>query len=243
MKTFFARKVYGTSVLVTSLAANHYGVKSKLDFPLKFISDQFDSINQEFEIDAVKTGFLSNYKIVDLVARKISQANFGFCLVDPVMVSKHGVQLLDSKAVDYLTEKLIPLADLVTPNFFEAEKFFGQKIKNREQVEQAARKIKSFGCKNVIIKGFHQPESQQKIVSDYILLENEPGFYLSEKFSSTKQNNGSGDTFSSIIIAEIAKGKSLKRAIQIAKRLTFLAISNPIKGFKEFGAINHWEII
>ena len=77
-------------------------------------------------------------------------------VVDPVMVATSGAKLLRDDAVTALCEKLLPLAEVLTPNIPEAEILSGMTIQNAADMERAAQTIsEKYGCA-VLCKGGHQ---------------------------------------------------------------------------------------
>lgn len=237
LKTFQARGVYGMSIIVALTAQNTLGVQASLPVPLDFIDAQFKSIADDFKVSAVKTGMLFNKEYVENVAENLKKVDFGPLIVDPVMIAKGGHSLLDAQAVSAVQASLLPLATLVTPNIPEAEELTGMKITNMDDVKEAAQILKSFGVKNVMIKGGH---SEDVLAKDYILLENGEEFCVSSPRVDTKNTHGTGDTLSSCIAAELAKGADLKSAIITAKRFIQGAIKDGIDVGHGHGPTNHW---
>ena len=96
------------------------------------------------------------------------------------------------------------------------------------------------GAKNVMIKGHHLKDADQKDVKDYVLLESGKSFWLSAPFYPTDRINGTGDSLSACIAAELAKGKSVEEAIRFAKEYVNVAIREEINVGHKYGPINHW---
>ncbi|MDN6968848.1 bifunctional hydroxymethylpyrimidine kinase/phosphomethylpyrimidine kinase [Oenococcus sp. UCMA 17063] len=242
LHAFFSRHVYGMSILVAAVAGNSYGISAGHNFPLDFIDAEFKTLANDFHIRSAKTGMLADSELILDIVKNYQKVNFGPLVVDPVITTKHGAKLLEDEAIDTLRENLLPLAEVATPNFSEAQVIAGFELKNKDDLVKAAEKIQKFGAKNVVVKGSHLIDSEQKTVSDYVLLENGDGYFLSEDYVDTSHINGTGDTFSAIIAAEIAKGKTIKNSIKIAKRATYQAIVETIGVGHKFGPINHWAI-
>lgn len=238
LKTFQARHVFGMNIVVALTAQNTYGVQASLPIPSDFIDAQFQSLAADFAIKAAKTGMLADSEHVEAVVRNLQQVDFGPLIVDPVMVAKGGATLLEPEAVATIKSKLLPLADVVTPNLPEAEIIVGQPIKTDADTIAAALTIQQLGVKNVIIKGGHRSEDEQ--AADYILLEDDSSFWLSAPRIATGNTHGTGDTFSACIAAELAKGQPLKSAIVTAKAFLQGAISQGIFVGHGHGPTNHW---
>ncbi|MDN6900931.1 bifunctional hydroxymethylpyrimidine kinase/phosphomethylpyrimidine kinase [Oenococcus sicerae] len=242
LHSFFVRNVYGMSILVAAVAGNSYGISAGHQFPLDFIDAQFKAIADDFHIRSAKTGMLANSELILNVAKNYRRVNFGPLIVDPVITTKHGAKLLEDQAIDTVRDILLPLATVATPNYSEAQAIVGFDFENENDVARAAQKIQGFGTQNVIIKGYHGDNFEGKTVSDYVLLADGSHYTLRANYIETEHINGTGDTFSAIITAEIAKGNSIKASIDIAKKATHQAIANTIQVGHKFGPINHWAI-
>lgn len=240
--TFFARKTHGMSILTAAVAGNSYGIHAAHALPLDFIDAQFKALNDDFELKAAKTGMLADATLIHNVAENLQRVNFGYLVVDPVISTKHGATLLELAAVDTLKAELLPLADVTTPNFYEAEILANMQITSPADQMRAAERIQQLGVKNVMVKGQHGIDANQEMVRDYVLLADGEGFWLEGKFVNTDHINGTGDTLSSIIVAELAKGNSVKAAIQLANQLTLAAITHEIEVGHKYGPINHWAV-
>ena len=242
MKTFTARETYGTSVLTAAVAGNSYEISDQMAMPESFISSQFKAIAADFDIKAFKTGMLTNQATVDVVTENIQNNDFGFFVLDPVIITEHGALLLEESAYQTLIDELIPLSDIITPNFYEAQKLSGVKITNDDDMITAAKVLQKMGASTVFIKGKHDSESQN-IVRDLFLDENETVEWFEETYVNTTRVNGSGDTLSSCIVSEVAKGKSVRESVRIAKSYTHEAIKNEMNVGHKFGPVNHikWQ--
>ncbi|WP_268912390.1 bifunctional hydroxymethylpyrimidine kinase/phosphomethylpyrimidine kinase [Lentilactobacillus sp. SPB1-3] len=239
LHTFFRRHVYGASVMTACVAGNSYGIHDAVNLPTSFIDNEFKALADDYQIKASKTGMLSDSELIMTVVKNYTQYDFGPLVVDPVITTKHGNVLLEESAYQTLRDKLIPLATVITPNFFEAQKLAEMQINDEADTKLAAKKLQQLGAKNVVLKGRHD-DNHQTEVADYVLLESGEDFFLLDKYHATNRVNGTGDSLSACIAAEIAKGTSIKEAIEIAKRFVNEAIESEIMVGHKFGPINHW---
>lgn len=239
LHTFFSRGVYGASVITACVAGNSYGIHASVPMPTDFIDQEFADLADDYHIRASKTGMLADSELINNVVRNYQKADFGPLVVDPVIMTKHGNQLLEESAFETLRTKLLPLATVLTPNFFEVEKIAEMSIKTDADMVTAAHKMQAMGAKNIVAKGSHAL-ADQTTVRDFILLESGEEFWLSQPYHATDRVNGTGDSLSACITAEIAKGTPMKRAITIAKAFVNTAIGQPIEVGHKFGPINHW---
>jgi len=235
LKTFSALGVYGMSVLTSITAQNTVGVQGVHDLPPDFVGLQIDSVMSDIGADAVKTGMLSNKKIIKIINKKIKEYKVKNLVIDPVMVAKGGDRLLREDAVEALKEDLIPLAMVVTPNLGEAEVLSELKIVNITDMKEAARRIFKLGAKNVLIKGGHLLSNE----AIDILYDGENFKEFKAERIDTKNTHGTGCTLSSAIAAELAKGKKIEEAVDIAKKYITLAIKHSLDLGHGYGPLNH----
>lgn len=235
LKTFTVLDVFGMSALTAITAQNTLGVHGIYNLPLEAIEQQIDAVASDIGVDAVKTGMLSQVPIIETVARKIKENNIRNLVVDPVMVAKGGARLLENDSQQALIDHLLPLATVVTPNLPEAEVLIGREIRTLADMQEAAKIIHSFGVKNVVVKGGHLEGDAIDILFDG------HGF---EQFQSvrheTQHTHGTGCTFSAAITAELAKGRSVREAVETAKEFITCAIRDTLGLGQGHGPTNHW---
>lgn len=239
LKTMQERRVFSTAVVVAVTAQNTLGVQDFMALPQKLIDEQFVSLAADFKIRACKTGMLADAAHVHGVVTNLKRYDFGPLTVDPVMIAKGGAALLADDAVATVRDELLPLADVLTPNLPEAKRLTGLPIDNREEMEQAAVELQNLGAKNVVIKGGHDAEQPDQS-RDFVLLADGRSFWLSAPRIDTVRTHGTGDTLSSCITAELAKGHDFESAIRLGKEYVTAAIAHPIEVGHGHGPLNHW---
>ncbi|CCI84465.1 phosphomethylpyrimidine kinase [Lactobacillus pasteurii DSM 23907 = CRBIP 24.76] len=239
IKTMQMRHVFATNVVIAITAQNTLGVQDAMPLPAKIIDAQFDSLAEDFKIKACKTGMLADSTRVECVVKNLKKYDFGPLVVDPVMVAKGGAQLLADEAIETIIKDLLPLATLITPNIPEAERLTGIRIQTEADMIEAAKAIQALGAKNVLIKGGHLEASQAR---DYTLLEDGSDFWMSGPRFETVRTHGTGDTISSAIVSELAKGANLKSAILTGKSYVTATIRDTIQVGHGHGPLNHWAV-
>ena len=221
LKTFAALEVYGTSVVTAITAQNTVGVTQVLELPPNLIAAQIDAVIKDIGADALKTGMLANSEIIETVSNKIREHGVKNLVVDPVMVAKGGDLLLRKDAIETLRARLIPLAEVVTPNLPEAEELIGLKIERATEIKEAAKRIVAMGARSVVIKGGHR----RGPATD--LFFNGKNFReLRARRIRTHHTHGTGCTFSAAIAANLAKREKLEKAVIDAKKFITSAIHN-----------------
>jgi hydroxymethylpyrimidine/phosphomethylpyrimidine kinase len=237
LKTFHNHGLYGLSVITAVTAQNTIGIQASFELPKEIIEFQLKSLFEDFDIKAVKTGMLSSEKVIDTICNFLRNKGNVKIIVDPVMVSKSGYKMLNEKGISLMRSKLFPLAYLVAPNVPEAEAITGIKIVTAEDLEEAAKVIYNSGCKNVLIKGGHMPESTG-IEKGADFLYNGKKFYMFKtKFVKSKNTHGIGCTFTSAITSNIALGYPLKKSIAVAKAYLVESLKKSQKIGKGFGPV------
>lgn len=220
IKTFAALGVHGTCVITACTAQNTREVKDIFDIPAEFVERQFDVVMSDIRVDCAKTGMLSSPEIVRTVARLIRKQNIPL-VVDPVMAAGSGGKLLQDEAVDVMIDELLPLATILTPNIFEAERLSGVKVRDMNDAKIAAAKISDLGAKAVIVTGGHLDGT------DVFYSNGEFTYILGELIAGG--THGTGCTHSAAITAELAKGTPLVEAAKRAKKFVENAILTSVK--------------
>jgi hydroxymethylpyrimidine/phosphomethylpyrimidine kinase len=233
LKTFHQRGVYGTSVVTLVTVQNTRKVGEIEILSPDLVEKQIEAVLEDIPPMAAKTGALGNSEIVRLVAEKAKDFPFPL-VVDPVMISKHGLPLMTADARAILVEKLLPRAFLVTPNLHEAAALAGIPVRDPDSMEKAAGIIAGKGAGAVLVKGGHLEGEAVDL-----LYRNGKIFRYTAPRSDTRHTHGTGCTFSACITAELAKGCNLEKAVDVAKRFISKAIeTNPGLGAGS-GPVNH----
>ncbi|MDO3677564.1 bifunctional hydroxymethylpyrimidine kinase/phosphomethylpyrimidine kinase [Paenibacillus ehimensis] len=235
LKTFSAHGVFGMSVIVSVVAENTSRVIDIQDVRTDMIEKQIDAVFEDIDVDAVKIGMLSQPNCMEAVAGKLKQYAPANIVLDPVMYAKNGCPLMNPDAIDTLIEKVIPFADLLTPNIPEAEKIAGMQIHNVEDMKKAAAAIHRMGCKNVLVKGGHAAGSALDLLFD-----GERFYTFDAERIETKNTHGTGCTYSAAIASNLALGCSLQEAVRRAKEYITTAIRHSLSIGKGHGPTHHF---
>jgi len=242
LKTFAALGVFGTSAITALTAQNTVAVEGVYAIPPEFVARQIDAVVKDIGADAVKTGMLSNRRIIECVAAKIVEYKLRPLVVDPVMVAKSGDALLEPEARDALISTLLPLATVVTPNLPEAEVLCGFAVTDMEGMRRAARAIHERGPRCVVVKGGHLQDAgcSTDLFFDGVRFEE-----LTEARIDTRNTHGTGCTFASAVAARLALGDEILDAVRAAKRYVsgILAASAGLQIGHGHGPMNHMGLL
>jgi len=223
IKTFSNLDAYGFTAVTAITSQNTKKVTSIEPVSTKSLNAQLDSIFSDFHIDAIKIGMVYNSQIIKAIRSKIRNVKIPI-VVDPIIKSTTGTVLLKKNALHDYKKMIIPLADIITPNKYEAKVLSG--ISN---IIKSAKKIQSMGAKCVIITGATVSNNQ---ISDFILEENREYIISGKKIPIT--NHGSGCNYSASIAVSLAKGIRIHSAVKIAKDYVYQSIKNSIEIGKGF---------
>jgi hydroxymethylpyrimidine/phosphomethylpyrimidine kinase len=233
LKTFHQFGVYGEAVITLLTVQNSVRVSRVVVMPPALVLEQLAAVLEDIPPAAAKTGALGSAEMVEAVAR--AAGDFPFPLVvDPVMVSKHGLSLLPDAAVAAIRERLLPRAFLITPNVPEAEALTGLTIRTLEDMRGAVCHLLELGARAVLIKGGHLEGDATDLLFDGTRWHEFPAPRV-----ATPHTHGTGCTYSAAITAALARGLALADAVALAKRFIHEAIrTNPGLG-QGSGPVNH----
>jgi hydroxymethylpyrimidine/phosphomethylpyrimidine kinase len=235
LKTFTVFRVYGMSAVTALTAQNTQGVAGVLPITADFVRAQIRAVADDVRIDAAKTGMLANADIIAAVADELRTRRIAPLVVDPVMVAESGASLLEPAACDLMRDEILPLAHLVTPNVPEASALLGMQIATVEDMRLAANRLIDLGAGAVLVKGGHL-RSQLDAVDVF-----HDGTNLHELRAPripSKNTHGTGCMLSAAITACLARGLSLDKAVQEAKRFISTAIAAGLAIGKGAGPAN-----
>jgi hydroxymethylpyrimidine/phosphomethylpyrimidine kinase len=242
LKTFAFHRVHGTSAITCVTAQNTVGVSRVDALSVAAVTAQIEAVVSDIGVQAVKTGMLLNRDIIATVADQIAIHNLRQLVVDPVMVSRAGVQLIDDDAIALLRERLIPRALIVTPNRYEAQLLSGIEITDRGTMIAAAEKIFQLGAQAVLVKGggMTGPARGVDIWFDGNSLD-----VLQTQLIDTPNTHGTGCTLAAAIVANLALGYPPFTATVNAKDYVTRALSYALSLGQGQGPVGHffplWE--
>lgn len=235
LKAMSALGVYGMSVVTAVTAQNSMGVFAIQDISKEVIVEQIKAIYEDIEVDSVKIGMLSSTEIIKTVKNELLKYKAKNIVVDPVMFSKSNFKLLQDDAIEELKKFLI-IGDLTTPNIPEAEILADMKIETKEDMILAAKKIKNYGVKNILIKG----GSRLLECLDIFLSEEGKIIELQGEMIKTKNTHGTGCTLSSAIAALMGKGYSVEESVKFGKKYITQAIKDSFAIGEGVGPVGHF---
>ena len=234
IKTMTANGVFPMSAITPLTAQNTTGVAGIMEASPEFLKQQIDCIFTDIRPDAVKIGMVSSAELIIAIAEKLAEYQAENIVVDPVMVATSGAKLISDDAIDTLKERLLPMADILTPNIPESEVLSGMEIRTEEDMIKAAEKIsENYHCA-VLLKGGHQLND-----ANDLLYRNGSYRWFYGKRIDNPNTHGTGCTLSSAIASNLAKGFDMDTSVERAKAYISGALGAMLDLGKGSGPMNH----
>ncbi len=242
LKTFAALGTYGCSVIAALTAQNTRTVTAIHEVPPGFVTAQLDAVFEDIEIAAVKIGMLSSSEIILAVAAGLERHRARNIVLDPVMVAKSSARLLRPDAVEALKQRLLPLAQLITPNLPEAGDLLGIEAPRDEAgMIAAAAALRDLGPRAVLVKGGHIENGDSVDILD----DGGEPLTLAGPRIATTNTHGTGCTLASAIAAFLGHGQDLRHAVRAAKAYLTdaLAAADRLRVGHGHGPVHHFHAL
>ena len=236
LKTFQALGVFGMTAITAVTVQNTRKVYDIQEIAPAIVKGQILCLFDDIAIHAVKIGMVSDVALIEAIAEALNRVERPPIVLDPVMISKSGYALLKEEAQQALIERLFPLAEVVTPNIFEAQRLVGHGIASVDDMQAAAREILALGARKVVVKGGHLGEDQ----ATDVLYDGRTFRRLTRPRYDTPNTHGTGCTFSSAIAAHMALGHPFFEAVAKAKTYITGAIRNALAIGRGHGPTHHF---
>lgn len=234
VKTFTAFGCFAAAAVTSLTYQNTTGVFGAAHQTAAAVRAQVLPVVEDFTVAGAKTGMLPTREVIEEVARLFREAGLPAPVVDPVVRSTSGFDLIDDAALDALKSELLPLARVVTPNLFEAERITGLRVRDRAGMLEAARAIRALGARAVLVKGGHLEGEATDVLDDGGRVET----FTAPRVETTS-THGTGCTLAAGVAACLARGMSLEESVGAAKRFVTEAIRRAPRLGRGHGPINH----
>lgn len=236
IKTISALGCYAVAVVTSLTFQNTQNILGARHETAETVRQQMSPLFDDFEIAAIKTGMLPTAEIIHEVARVIRSKAVPILVVDPVLRSTSGFDLIDDPGLEALTSHLFPLASLVTPNLAEAERLTCIQIPDHAAALRAAEAIRSMGPGAVLITG---GDVDDELATDLLLDEQGSTVYSARRIRS-EHTHGTGCALASALACLLSRGGSLRDSIPVAKQYISEAILNAPRLGRGNGPLNHF---
>jgi len=237
IKTIAAHGCYGVACISALTVQSTAGVRRVEAVDAGLVAETLTELASDVEIAAVHIGMLGSAKVVRAVAEFMVAHEMPNVVLDPILKSSSGADLLDAAGARLLTEKLIPLATVVTPNLDEASVLTGLPVTDPEQMRTAARKLHNMGASAVVVTGGHL-EKAIDLLSFTSKRGIEQELFKSARLRSNS-THGTGCAFATSVACHLAMGRGLPEAVLLAKAYVAAAISNAHPVGHGTGPVHH----
>jgi len=237
IKTIAAHGCYGVAGLTALTVQSTAGVRRIEPVRPQFLTWTLEELASDVEIAAVHIGMLASEEVVDAVAAFLTARRPPNVVLDPILRSSSGTELLNGKGIQALVRKLLPLATIATPNVDEAAFLTELPVGNLEQMAEAARKLHSMGAAAVVVTGGHleQPIDVFSMVDACGMQQQ----VFEGEHQDSRSTHGTGCAFATAIACQLARGRDLVEAVRLAKKYVAVAIGNAYSLGRGIGPVNH----
>ena len=237
IKTIAAHECYGVSCITALTVQSTQGVSRVQPVEPEVIASTLEALVSDMEIAAVHIGMLGTAAVVQTVVDFLSRAKLPHVVLDPILKSSSGADLLDFAGSQLLMERLIPLAEMITPNLAEASVLTGLPVTNLDQMRAAAVKLHAMGAVNAVITG-GDLEKATDLLSFTTSRGVDQEVFKSERLQSNS-THGTGCAFSTSLACHLAQGRGLPEAVLLSKAYVAAAIGQAYPLGKGVGPLNH----
>jgi hydroxymethylpyrimidine/phosphomethylpyrimidine kinase len=224
IKTIAAHACYGVSCITALTIQSTQGVRRVEGVDPRIIAETLQELVLDLAVEAVHIGMLGNEQVVAVVADFLGQTPLPHVVLDPILKSSSGADLLDAAGTRLLIERLVPLAELVTPNLDEASVLTGMAVTNLDQMREAAARLHSLGAANVVVTGGHLEKAIDLLSFTTARGAEQEVFKANRQRSNS--THGTGCAFATALACHLAHGRGLPEAVLLSKAYVSAAIAN-----------------
>lgn len=234
IKTIAAHGCYGVAAITAMTVQSTKGVLRVEPVNPKLLKESLDALVADVKVSAVHIGMLGGGAVASEVARFLVRAKLPNVVLDTVLSSTSGASLLNDEGREVLTQKLLPLTTVVTPNVQEAAVLTGPEVTSTEEMKRAAERLREMGAQNAVVTGGHLDDATDVLS----LATGEVQTFKSEHLESGF-THGTGCAFSTSIACHLAQGRPIAEAVLLAKAYVTAAISNGYAVGEGISPVNH----
>ena len=237
IKTIAAHQCYGVCCITALTVQSTQGVRRVEGLEPEIILETLQELASDIEIEAVHIGMLANESVVKAVADFLEKSRLPHVVLDPILKSSSGADLLDVRGTRLMLDRLVPLAEVVTPNLDEASVLTSTAVTNLDEMRAAASRLHSLGAANVVVTGGHL-EKATDLVSFITSRGPEQEVFKAERQRSNS-THGTGCAFATALACHLAHGRGLPEAVLLSKAYVGAAIANAHPLGRGIGPLHH----
>jgi len=237
IKTIAAHGCYGVSCITALTVQSTKGVRRVENVDPSLVGETLEDLSADMPIAAVHVGMLGSEEVALQVADFLEESELINIVLDPVMKSSSGTDLINDGGSSVLIERLLALATVITPNIVEAASLTGLPVTNLDQMRVAATKLHAMGAANVVVTGGHL-EKAIDLLSFASVRGVEQEVFKSDRLRSNS-THGTGCAFATAMACHLARGRGLPEAVLLAKAYVAAAIINAHPLGRGVGPVHH----
>jgi hydroxymethylpyrimidine/phosphomethylpyrimidine kinase len=237
IKTIAAHGCYGISCITALTVQSTAGVRRVEPVDAELVKKTLEELVCDVEVAAVKIGMLGTAAVVRTVADFLLKAKLPNVVLDPILKSSSGTDLLEKAGVAALMERLLPLATVVTPNLSEASVLTGLRVADFEQMRTAAAKLHALKCKAVVVTGGDLDPAVDLL--SFVREEKREQEVFKSGQQRSQSTHGTGCAFATAIACHLAHGRGLPEAVLLAKAYVAAAIAKAYPLGRGVGPVHH----
>jgi len=226
IKTIAAHECYGVACITALTVQSTRGVRRAEGVDPRIVAETLRELAADVAIEAVHIGMLGNAQVAEVVADFLAETRLAHVVLDPILKSSSGADLLDDAGTRFLLERLLPLAEVVTPNLAEAGVLTGMAVTNLDQMRQAAAGLHALRASNVVVTGGDLDKGEKAI--DLLSFATGRGIEEEVFKADRRRSNsthGTGCAFSTALACHLAHGRGLPEAVLLSKAYVWAAIA------------------
>ncbi len=237
VKTIAAHGCYGVACITALTVQSTAGVRRVETVSPELMAETLEELSADVEISAVHIGMLGSGKVARVVSDFLEKSELSNVVLDPIIKSSSGYDLIDAAGLRLLIERLLPQCTVITPNVDETAALTGLPVANLEQMRRAATRLHEMGAKAVVITGGHL-EKAIELLSFTSRHGTEQEVFKSNRLES-KSTHGTGCAFATAMACHLAQGRGLPEAVLLSKAYVAAAIANAQPLGRGTGPVHH----
>ena len=240
IKTIAAHECYGVACITALTVQSTQGVRRLQAVDPKVIAETLQELTSDLGIAAVHIGTLGNEQVVAAVTDFMRKAQLPHVVLDPVLKSSSGADLLDAAGTHLLLEKLLPLVEVVTPNLNEAGMLAGLTVTDLDGMRTAAARLHALGAANVVVTGGDLDQSDKAVdLLSFVTARGAETEVFKAERQRSNSTHGTGCAFATALACHLAHGRGLPEAVLLAKVYISAAIANAYPVGQGVGPLHH----
>jgi hydroxymethylpyrimidine/phosphomethylpyrimidine kinase len=238
LKTIAAQGLYGTATITALTIQNTQGVLGWEPVRPRVVRETLEALMEDMPPAAVKIGMLGSGEVASTVVEFLSSYRPPNVVLDPVLRSSSGSDLLDREGVAILRGKLLNLVAVITPNLAEAGILADLDVRDIDSMKEACRRLHGMGARNIVVTGGHFEEPVDLLA--HTRKDGSLAFrtYHGERIA-TRNTHGTGCAFSTALACNLAQGAGLEDSVSAAKIYVAEALRNSYAVGKGTNPVNH----